>query len=66
MFCKNKPGKDLNVEIAMWVCVLTPVSGCFTQNHNSETITSQGKTDYTIVNTIFIMYGYFLTPVCFI
>jgi len=44
--------KDLNVKIALWGCVLTPPSGCFTPNCNSETNTSQGKADYTIVHTI--------------
>jgi hypothetical protein len=29
---KDKPGKDLNVKIAMWVCVLSPATGCFTLN----------------------------------
>jgi hypothetical protein len=37
----------------MWGCVLTPASGSFTPNCNSQTNTSQGKSDYTIVNTIF-------------
>jgi hypothetical protein len=37
----------------MWNCVLTPASGCITPNCNSETNISQGKADYTIVNTIF-------------
>jgi len=32
---------------------LTPVWWCFTPIHNSETNTSQGKADYTVVNTIF-------------
>jgi hypothetical protein len=31
---------------------------CFTPNHNFQTITSQGKADYTTV-PFFIMYGYF-------
>jgi hypothetical protein len=51
MWCatKKKPGKDLNVQIAMWGCVLTPASGCFTLNHKSETKTSQGKAHYTLL-----------------
>jgi hypothetical protein len=44
----------------MWDCVLTPPSGCFTPNHNSETNTAQGRADYTVISTFFIMYGYFL------
>jgi hypothetical protein len=37
----------------MWACVFPLASGCFTPNRNSETNTSQGKVDYTILNTIF-------------
>jgi len=45
----------------MWGCVLTPASGCFTPVCISETITSQRKADYMIVNTIFfVTYDYFL------
>jgi hypothetical protein len=43
----------------MWDCVLTPVSGYFTPNNNSETHTAHGKADYTIVSTIF-HYVYYL------
>jgi hypothetical protein len=43
----------------MWGCVLTPASGCFTPNHNSETNTSQGKAGYIIIS-FFIMYRYFV------
>jgi len=50
---KDKPGEDLNVEIAMQNCVLAPASGCFTPNCNSEINTSQGKAYYIIVSTIF-------------
>jgi len=65
---KDKLGKDLNVKSAecvlvlTWVrfkcqnCIvglLTPASGCFTSNHSSETNTSQGNTDYTVISTIF-------------
>jgi hypothetical protein len=46
----------------MCVCVLIPASGCFTPNHSSQTKTSWGKADYTIVSTIFhyvqIFFGY--------
>jgi len=59
---KEKPGKYLNVEIAMWDCVLTPASGCFTPNCNSQTNTSQEKADYTIVSTIFNYVQIFLIP----
>jgi hypothetical protein len=48
---RNKPGKDLNVENATWGCIMTPVSGCFTPNHNSEAKTSHRKADYTIIST---------------
>jgi hypothetical protein len=37
----------------MWDCLLTPASGCFTPNCNSETNTSQGKAEYTILSIIF-------------
>jgi hypothetical protein len=50
---KEKPGKYLNVEIAMWDCVLTPASGCFTPNPTSQTNMSQGEADYSIVSAIF-------------
>jgi len=33
----------------MWSPVLIPASGCFTQNRNSETNTTLGKGDYTVV-----------------
>jgi hypothetical protein len=37
----------------MWGCVLTPASGCFSLNHNSQTNISQAKADYIIISTIF-------------
>jgi hypothetical protein len=48
-FTENNAGKDLNVKIAMWGCILTPASGCFTPNCSYETNISQGKADYIIV-----------------
>jgi hypothetical protein len=37
----------------MWDCVFTPASVCSIPNQNSETNISQGKTDYTVLSTIF-------------
>jgi len=50
---KRKPGKDLNVQNAKCSCILTPSLGCFTPNRSSQSNTSQGKVDYTMVSTIF-------------
>jgi len=51
VFCADS--EDLNVKIAVWGYVLTLASGCFIPNHSSQTNISQGRTDYTIVSTVF-------------
>jgi len=44
----------------MWGCILIAISEYFTPNQNSETNTSQGKANFTIISTIFQYVQIFL------
>jgi hypothetical protein len=78
----DKPGNVLNVQSAKWYfvlswirlsvetamkgCVFLPALGYFTPNHSSQTKTSQGKADNTMVSTIFYYLWIFFNVNIFI